>query len=450
MRLTPREPAIEPTDGFTPDKDIFGYEAFGNNLANVVNSGHDGMVVLLDGPWGSGKSIFCKQWAGLLRSLDFPVIEFDAFKNDYQGDAFIALAGEIHDLGKKLPGDESTPNREFLECAKKAGIAMAPLMIRVAARAATAGLLDTKDIEAASAGVKEAIAALSENATETLEIAISDRLSQRDEERQTLDEFRTSLSSLAKSISSDDNPRPLVVIIDELDRCKPSFALDILEQIKHLFSVDGVVFVLVGDFNQLQAVVTGAYGSGANFDGRAYLEKFYHLRAHLPLPERESTAKRYVHHLWSSMEMSATEPFDQNMRDGIVRIADATGLSLRNIERVMTHVALVYNATDSNTWHDPLIAVGLCVLRHLDPEKFELARQNRLTWSDVEDTFQIGDWPDKHVEKWFSEQWQEALPSESEFADEATRDRAIYMRHTHNIVSFLANLINSFELAGKS
>ena len=428
MRLIPREPAIGPEDGFTRKNDIFGYEAFGSNLANLVNSSLDGMVVLLDGPWGSGKSIFCKQWAGLLRNLDFPVIEFDAFKNDYQGDAFIALAGEIHDLGKQSPGDESTPNQGFLECAKKAGIAMAPLMFRVASKAATAGLLDIKDIESASAGAKEAIAVLSENATETLEIVISDRLSHRDEERQTLDEFRASLSSLANSLSSNDNPRPLVVIIDELDRCKPNFALDILEQIKHLFSVEGVVFVLVGDFNQLQAVVTGAYGSGANFDGRTYLEKFYHLRARLPLPEKESTAQRYVHHLWYSLEMSATETFDQDMHDGIAQIADATDLSLRNIERVITHVVLVYNATDSKSWRAPPIAVGLCVLRHLAPTKFELALQNKLTWSDVESTFRIGDWSNKHEEDLYSSWWQAALIPNSEIAEEGARNVAKIFR----------------------
>lgn len=448
MKLIPKEPAIGPEDGFTPDKDIFGYEAFGNNLANVVDSDHDGMVILLDGPWGSGKSIFCKQWAGLLRNRDFPVIEFDAFKNDYQGDAFIALAGEIHDLGKKLLGDESAPNQGFLEWAKKTGIAMAPLVSRVAARAATAGLLDIEDIP--GAGAKEAIAALSENATKALEIAISDRLSQRDEERQTLDEFRASLSSLAKSLSSDDNPRPLVVIIDELDRCKPNFALDILEQIKHLFSVEGVVFVLVGDFDQLQAVVTGAYGSGANFDGRAYLEKFYHLRARLTLPERKSTAQRYVQHLWYSMEMSTTDRFDHDMHDGIAYIADATGLSLRNIERVMTHVVLVYNATASKTRLNAPIALGLCVLRHLDPEKFELARQNRLTWSDAKSTFRIGDWPDKNAEEWYTDCWQAALLSESEFAEEATRETVRYRQHVRHMVPFTANLINSFAVVGES
>ena len=62
------------------------------------------MVIALDGPWGSGKSVYVKQWAGFLREKDAPVIYFDAFSNDHYEDAFLALAAQIYQAAKSTLG----------------------------------------------------------------------------------------------------------------------------------------------------------------------------------------------------------------------------------------------------------------------------------------------------------------------------------------------------------
>ena len=68
MRLTPQEPEIPEVGGFTDANDIFGYRDFADRLANLVQNIDEPLVIALDGPWGSGKSVFVKQWAGLLRA----------------------------------------------------------------------------------------------------------------------------------------------------------------------------------------------------------------------------------------------------------------------------------------------------------------------------------------------------------------------------------------------
>ena len=68
MRLTPKEPEIPENGGFTDENDLFGYRDFGGRLANLVQNIDEPLVITLDGPWGSGKSVFVKQWAGLLRA----------------------------------------------------------------------------------------------------------------------------------------------------------------------------------------------------------------------------------------------------------------------------------------------------------------------------------------------------------------------------------------------
>ena len=82
MRLVPKPPEIGPENGFEGN-DIFGYEEFGKNLARIVESLEGPAVIALDGSWGTGKTTFARQSAGLLRQRGSAMIEFDAFSVDH-------------------------------------------------------------------------------------------------------------------------------------------------------------------------------------------------------------------------------------------------------------------------------------------------------------------------------------------------------------------------------
>ena len=60
---------------------------------------------------------------------------------------------------------------------------------------------------------------------------------------------------------------PMFVFVDELDRCRPNFAIELLEGIKHLFGINGVCFVVATNMAQLSESVKAIYG--VNFDGYA-------------------------------------------------------------------------------------------------------------------------------------------------------------------------------------
>ena len=72
----------------------------------------------------------------------------------------------------------------------------------------------------------------------------------------------------------------LVVFIDELDRCKPSFAVQLLERIKHYFGNDRITFVFSVNIDELQHVIKCYYGDG--FDACRYLDRFFDYRIVLP------------------------------------------------------------------------------------------------------------------------------------------------------------------------
>ena len=72
----------------------------------------------------------------------------------------------------------------------------------------------------------------------------------------------------------------LVIFIDELDRCRPSFAVQLLERIKHYFCNEQVTFVFSVNLSELQHSVKQIYG--AEFDACRYLDRFFDYRLDLP------------------------------------------------------------------------------------------------------------------------------------------------------------------------
>lgn len=74
----------------------------------------------------------------------------------------------------------------------------------------------------------------------------------------------------------------LVVFIDELDRCKPSYAVRLLERIKHYFSHENITFVFSVNINELRHTIEKHYGD--DFNSSRYLDRFFDLRVTLPSP----------------------------------------------------------------------------------------------------------------------------------------------------------------------
>ncbi|MEL7658172.1 MAG: P-loop NTPase fold protein, partial [Bacillota bacterium] len=87
------------------------------------------------------------------------------------------------------------------------------------------------------------------------------------------------ISEFLESLLAEQGNR-LVVFVDELDRCKPSYAVQLLERIKHYFSNDLVTFVFSVNLDQLQHTIKRYYGN--DFDACRYLDRFFDLRISLP------------------------------------------------------------------------------------------------------------------------------------------------------------------------
>lgn len=427
MKLAPPPLAIGPDDGFE-NTDLFGYAEFGERLAHVVEALDSATVIVLDGPWGSGKTTFTQQWAGLLRRRGHAVAWFDAFAHDYQDDAFVALAGEVcaHSQREKTDGIEDR-KKKFLKSAASVTRMLPSMAARVVLNLVTQGALSSADISRLVESIESA-------QTSQLE----KRIEKAHEGARAVDEFRKHLSELAVelakgSASAETKPtegaaRKLVFIIDELDRCRPTFALSLLERVKHLFSVDEICFVLVAHLPQLARMVEKEYGVTS---GQRYLEKFYRLRVTLPLEherhmDRHGPRARYVDHLFKKMDMQMDDArILELIAEEMHALTGAYELPLRTLEQVVGNVALVCLATNQHHFRLVSLIAGLCVMRIVDPDLYEKARTGRLGMDEAIRFLRFDEWDARSI-NWHKEAWIYATATDEELStQELERPKAI-------------------------
>lgn len=379
MRIFLPAVVIGENEGFSPEKDIFGRSALGAGLTNLLGNLSDPTVLALDGQWGSGKTTFLKMWAGELRNLDFPVVYLDAFQHDYAEDAFTALASEIISLANSKRPESAT--KAFSDKAIGAGKVLLRSSLKLGVKAATFGVLDAADLEKVATDV----------AKETSDLAdkyVGDLLTKQKQQKETILAFQDALTELPSLLStapsSDGKSKPLIVIVDELDRCRPVFALEILERIKHFFSVPNVHFVLGAHLGQLNNSVKVAYGAG--IDAQLYLQKFIHLTVYLT-DEGERidqwAATKFINYVVDKLDFgSEHQELVRSSKNFVLHIARSRDLSLRTIERIMTTMALALAFGKMPNLPAEILG-GLCVLKNTDPDLFIKAKRGMLTFDEI-------------------------------------------------------------------
>lgn len=384
MRVFPKPLEIGDEEGFNPEKDIFSRAALGAGMTNLVSNVEDPLVIALDGAWGSGKSTFLKMWAGELRKAGHPVIYFDAFENDYVDDAFAALARELLELVEERTPIAEKAAKTFKDKAIDLGGLLirgsAKIGIRAAVRAGTAGLVSAADLE-------EVGSEITKEAEESASAYFDDLLTNPRKQKDTVRSFRAALEELPRQLTAGRETQSLVFIIDELDRCKPIFALNILERIKHFMSVKDVHFVLGVNLSQLRSSVSYAYGSSIN--AAEYLEKFISLRIDLVDSfGRSNNAKDdlafYANKLVKELEIQTDRDSPIPIAvDMIVRVIRRENGSLRTLERAIGMLALAIAFMPKKRPGLGSLIGGLILMKLFDPALFRKAKRGTLNFAEA-------------------------------------------------------------------
>lgn len=139
---------------------------------------------------------------------------------------------------------------------------------------------------------------------------MADRVTSYRQGRQAIADLKACLATMISHVPMAGSAPPVVIIIDELDRCRPTYAIKLLEEIKHLFDVAGLIFIFGMHGQQLAHSVNAAYG--ANFDGASYLKRF--MKRRYTLKEANQTA--YIRSLLSRTAITENDFECYHRKDG--------------------------------------------------------------------------------------------------------------------------------------
>lgn len=258
--------------------DLWGRKYLGERLTNYVDRLQCGAVLTLNARWGEGKTWFVKHWQKHLEHTDHNVIYLDAFANDYLDDPFLLITSEITNI---LSKDKKTKKNveNLIELSASIGTALLPSLPKVALTMGLhligAGFLGGL-LQQGYENAKDEVESLTEEASDRIKESIQEKIARHEAEKKTLNDFK---KYLTETVSKLD--KPLVFIIDELDRCRPDFAIRLIERIKHFFDTPKIVFVLVMNKTQLLQSIKTFYGYDSEIQGD-YLEKFVDFTIQFP------------------------------------------------------------------------------------------------------------------------------------------------------------------------
>ena len=348
-------------------------EKYADILTNIVNSYSNGFVLAINNKWGTGKTTFVKMWQQKLINEGHKSIYFNAWENDFENNPLTAIMGELKSLTK------SANNQKFKSTLKKAAIMskhIGPAIVQSIADK----YVDTKTI-------KEAITEITKGLTDIFENEVNDYVDRKN----SINEFKT---SLADFIVDAYNGKPFIFIIGELDRCRPNYAVSILEQIKHFFSVPNIIFVLSIDKNQLGSAVKGVYGSDS-LNSEEYLRKFIDLEYSIPEPNKDLFYKYLFEHFkfkdfFDSPERKQLREL-QNDSNYFLKVTDLIftnkNLTLRQQEKIFSLARISLRSFNSNSYVIPEILLFLSYLKIDRRSFFDDLKFKKLNIHELQENF---------------------------------------------------------------
>lgn len=320
----------------------------------IQNLSHS-FVVAINSPWGTGKTTFVNQCIKKLGE-EYPAIYYNAWKSDFSSDPFIDFCAEILDMEEDVDGEKSAEKKNVLDKAigigkniwdKKGEITMS-----LVSKIGTQELAEACGAEEYADEISTAVSGV-----------VSKQIEEYSDRKSSTDHFTTALEKFVTKITSETDP--LIIFVDELDRCRPSYAVELLERVKHLFDIDNIVFVLSVDLRQLKYAVESIYGPGMESEG--YLRRFFDIVIDLP----ELSMRDYCKYLSRHYKLN-----EDGIISHLLSYGENYNITLRQIDKIFTLLKIVAGNTK---WQDNYLInlESYAFLKVLDRDKYDQFKKSK-------------------------------------------------------------------------
>lgn len=317
-----------------PDEDFLDRKGTIENLSNLVMSTKESLVMSINADWGAGKTTFVKLWQKHLITQGVHSIYFSAWEDDFSKEPLISILGEINSYINQHFGKKDKDTTYKLDAVKNMGSKILRRGVPAALKGLTGGVFDFEK------GFEDAIGAMAEQTAKEL----IERYSQ---EKEITQKFREAIKTLLEKIDKD---KPFVIFIDELDRCRPLYAIELLERVKHIFGIEGLIFILSIDKIQLAESIKSQYG---NIDTNNYLRRFIDLEFTLQNPSVDTFCEalyrkyEFIAKLNNKHVTKQSGP-DINELAMLKYLAKSLHLSLREIEHIFIQIDIFFKTMEDS------------------------------------------------------------------------------------------------------
>ncbi|HAT1773589.1 TPA: hypothetical protein I8034_002966 [Legionella pneumophila] len=288
-------------------RDEFDRKPIAKKLITMIESNLAISPMVIDGNWGTGKTEFCTKTLHLIKTEhqdSLTCAYIDAFEADHTNDPLIPIVAAISDLI-----EDSSKKIAFLNKAKA--------------------------VEEGSENIVNGI------------------IQDYQEAKKDIDSLKTILKDITKD-------KKLVIFIDELDRCRPDFAIAIIEKIKQVFDIENVKFILVTNYSQMMAAVNHCYGQA--LDAHRYLDKFIKFKFYLTQSKYSNKRKQHVSYHYAEQLIKNSDVLKghssyylDSRHDLLNSLISINELSLREISNFILYLELFHTLKSdqlpSNIWY---------------------------------------------------------------------------------------------------
>jgi hypothetical protein len=232
-------------------------------LTNYILANSHVKVLNVNSPWGSGKSFFLERWRTDL-SKEHVCVLFNAWETDYAADPLVALITCIEQQTKdNLDVTATEAGRRAVDVGADILRKAAPLIAKGLVKKFVG--VDFDDLLGKDGG---------ENAADSVKDLVGSLISDQSKTSTHVGEFKSAvIKRLEQAAENNGLKKPAFIFIDELDRCRPTYAIELLERIKHFFELEDCRFVIASDSKQLAHSIRAVYGQG--FSSERYLNRFF-------------------------------------------------------------------------------------------------------------------------------------------------------------------------------
>ncbi|NOY40922.1 MAG: hypothetical protein GXP26_03670 [Planctomycetes bacterium] len=376
------------------DDDLLDLSDFAKRLEKFIKTEHQfvqgSLVLALSSKFGSGKTTFLKMWKSALENGDHEesrplVISLNAWESDYYGDPLFAI---ISSLVKSIEEDSGNPPESLISAAKDIGWFATGIGGQIVRK--------VTGVDPVAAGK------FAEEKKSVREAAELDTFSIYQGRKKAMGNLQVAIKEFVEAAETR-----VLFLVDELDRCRPDYAISYLETIKHIFDMQGAVFILAADRQQLENSAKTAFGP--NLDFEEYYRKFVHREIALP-PISETGYKKlasaYVsQYLEQEGLRNCFMEIESHRVGNIVELVAALKLTPRQIQEVFRILGHAFETSEEKKgrllWCIGVGSIAMAAFKVSNRRVFHLLGSQQF---DPKEAFQLltNLLGDRHADFWFA------------------------------------------------